>query len=111
MQRHYKQNSHKLVYVPCISSDHCETVTKDNLGFIMKKPAASMSYSHYQMDIVEKYSIKLIGWPARLLPMTSPSDICVLANLRLLHDALVKGSCRWVHLSQPEVQQRIDEHQ
>ncbi|SJL17581.1 uncharacterized protein ARMOST_21133 [Armillaria ostoyae] len=36
------------------------------LRFITKKPSASMSYSRYQTDIIEKYSVEIIGWPVRL---------------------------------------------
>lgn len=70
-----------------------------------------MSYARYQTDIVEKYSVELIGWPARLLPLKTPSEIRVLADLKLLRNALIEGSCRWVHLSRPDIQNRIDEHQ
>ncbi len=62
-------------------------------GFIMKKPTASMSYSQYQTDIIEKHGVELTGWPAWLLPLKPPSDICVLADLKLLCNALVEGSC------------------
>ncbi|KAK0229190.1 hypothetical protein EDD85DRAFT_957588 [Armillaria nabsnona] len=82
-----------------------------SLRFITKKPTASMSYSRYQTDIIERHGVELTGWPARLLPLKPPSDIRVLADLKLLRNALVEGSCRWIHLSRPDVQDRINEHQ
>ncbi|SJL09499.1 uncharacterized protein ARMOST_12877 [Armillaria ostoyae] len=96
-----------------MSNLHKEITSKilSGLRFITKKPGTSMSYSRYQTDIIEKYSVELIGWPARLAPMKSPSEFRVLADLKLLRNALVEGSCRWVHLSRPEVLQRVDEHQ
>ncbi|PBK96122.1 hypothetical protein ARMGADRAFT_924832, partial [Armillaria gallica] len=69
--------------------------------------SASMSYSQYQTDIIEKYSVEIIGWPVRIAPMQSPSEIQTLADLKLLCNALVEGSCQW-----PEVQQHINkDHQ
>ncbi|KAK0437477.1 hypothetical protein EV421DRAFT_1678048, partial [Armillaria borealis] len=65
----------------------------------------------YQTDIIEKYGIKLISWPACLAPMKSPSEFRVLTDLKLLHNTLVEGSCCWVHLSWPEVLQHVNEHQ
>ncbi|PBK68456.1 hypothetical protein ARMSODRAFT_975862 [Armillaria solidipes] len=46
-----------------------------------------------------------------LLPLKSPSEIRVLADLKLLRNTLIEGSCQWIHLSQPVVQEHIDEHQ
>ncbi|KAK0231662.1 hypothetical protein EDD85DRAFT_793326 [Armillaria nabsnona] len=82
-----------------------------SLRFITKKPTASMSYSRYQTDIIERHGVELTGWPARLLPLKPPLDIRVLADLKLLRNALVEGSCRWIHLSRPDVQDRINKHQ
>lgn len=70
-----------------------------------------MSYARYQTNIIKKYSVELIGWLAQLLPLKTPSEIWVLADLKLLRNALIKGSCRWVHLSGLDIQNWINKHQ
>ena len=60
-----------------------------------------MHYTRYDEEIVQRYGIELQGWTYEKLmnPSTLSSS---LPPLKVLHDALVKGTCKFVKLSQAE---------
>ena len=58
-----------------------------------------MSYTRYNIDIVEKLHVKLVGWPAGI-PFASPSLISTVGDVKILHEALKTQECKWVSLSQ-----------
>ncbi|TFK59018.1 hypothetical protein BDN72DRAFT_732680, partial [Pluteus cervinus] len=68
-----------------------------------------MEYTNYHEKIVCKYSVELIGWTASTF--TNPSELgSSLGPIMDLYNALTSGSCKWVKLTEAELQRRKDEH-
>lgn len=65
-----------------------------------------MNYKNYETAIIERYHVRLRGWPLLVL-FANPSDIGILDKLLLLRDSLRTGNCLWVRLSKKDQ----DEHQ
>ena len=63
-----------------------------------------MNYSSYQEKIVEKYGVKLTGWPIHG-HIRNPGQLSTDDNIILLK-ALVDGKCKWRKLTQGEVSAR-----
>jgi hypothetical protein len=68
---------------------------------ITGNPKAMMHYTRYEENIVQRYGIELQGWTYEELanPSTLSSS---LPPLKVLHEALVKGTCKFVKLSTAE---------
>ena len=60
-----------------------------------------MNYNNYDVSVVLKYKIRLVGWP--LDKFASPYNFNTVDELRDLHDALRCGSCFWMGLSSREL--------
>jgi len=60
-----------------------------------------MNYANYERAIVLLYGVKVVGWP--LEEFVSPSDITNITNMRKLRDAWKAGACKWVRLTQAEL--------
>jgi hypothetical protein len=60
-----------------------------------------MNYANYERAIVLLYGVKVVGWP--LKEFVSPSDITNITNMQKLHDAWKVGACKWVRLTQAEL--------
>ena len=60
-----------------------------------------MNYVNYDTSIVERYKVKLRGWPSGV-KFTNPSEIGTMNEIRALRDALKNGECIWVSLSKRE---------
>jgi hypothetical protein len=60
-----------------------------------------MNYANYEKAIVLLHGVEVIGWP--LEEFVSPSDITNIADIRKLHDAWKTGACKWVRLTQAEL--------
>src|SRR6266567_5305466 len=62
---------------------------------------ALMHYTRYEEEIVQRYGIELQGWTYEKLmnPSTLSSS---LPPLKVLHDALVAGTCKFVKLTAAE---------
>ncbi|KZP17974.1 hypothetical protein FIBSPDRAFT_685056, partial [Athelia psychrophila] len=60
-----------------------------------------MSYVNFIVDIVEKYYIKIINWPANI-PFIKPADIGDINHLRQLVAAFKTGSTYWRPLTKHE---------
>lgn len=68
-------------------------------------PDVTMSYTNYEEDIVQAYHVELQNWPfGEIKPLSAVSNS--QPPLRKLRDALVSGACKWVHLTEAEVQER-----
>jgi hypothetical protein len=65
----------------------------------MKK--AVMNYSNYDMRVIQKYQVKLIGWTYN--KFVSPFEIHTIDDVRTLVEALRCGRCHWVRLTATEV--------
>lgn len=62
---------------------------------------AAMNYQNYDSQIIQRLSVKLVGWTHHEL--VSPYEIHSVDDLRTLHAALVCGACFWMRLSKGEV--------
>ncbi|KZP27023.1 hypothetical protein FIBSPDRAFT_681283, partial [Athelia psychrophila] len=63
-----------------------------------------MSYVNFVADIVEKYYIKIIDWPAGT-PFIKPADIGDINELRRLVTAFKTGTAYWRPLTRRERKQ------
>lgn len=66
-----------------------------------------MSYKNFQVDIVEKFYIKIIGWPEGI-PFIKPADIGNIEHLRKLIKAFKTGDAYWRPLSKGEKKKTDD---
>ena len=57
-----------------------------------------MNYVNYEWQIIEKYNVKLTGWPIHG-PICNPSELGS-HNIAILRDALAHGTCKWRKLTQ-----------
>ena len=62
-------------------------------------PKAIMNYNNYDVNVVLKYKVRLVGWPLDKF----------ISQLRDLRNALRCGSCFWMGLSLREVAQHVKE--
>jgi hypothetical protein len=60
-----------------------------------------MNYANYEKAIVLLYGVKVVGWP--LNEFVSPSDVTNINDMRKLRDAWKTGACKWVRLTQAEL--------
>jgi hypothetical protein len=60
-----------------------------------------MNYANYEKAIVLLHGVKVVGWP--LEEFVSPSDITNTTDMRKLRDAWKTGACKWVRLTQTEL--------
>ena len=54
-----------------------------------------MNYVNYDVAIVEKHNVELVGWPSRIT-FANPSVIGTVDDIRTLRGALVAGECKWI---------------
>jgi hypothetical protein len=60
-----------------------------------------MNYANYEKAIMLLHGVKIVGWP--LEAFVSPSDITNIIDIRKLRDAWKSGACKWVRLTQAEL--------
>jgi hypothetical protein len=65
----------------------------------MKK--AVMNYTNYDMRVIQKFQVKLIGWTYN--KFVSPFEIHTIDDVRTLVEALRCGRCHWVRLTATEI--------
>ena len=73
--------------------------TDNDIAAILCRQGVAMSYTRYDVDIVQKLHVKLVGWPAGI-PFASPSLIGTVGDVKILREALQSQECKWVSLSQ-----------
>ncbi|KAM6488896.1 hypothetical protein JOM56_001311 [Amanita muscaria] len=84
----------------------CISLINEGLRQISKQPdTVMMNYVNYDKAIIQKYHVKLIGWPTTIKFMT-PANLSSTDDVRKLRNALKTKTCHWIHLSEMEV----DEH-
>ncbi|KAJ7164604.1 hypothetical protein C8R43DRAFT_946420 [Mycena crocata] len=72
---------------------------------ITKDENATMQYVWYEEDVVQRYSIKLVGWTYPEL--VNPSELSTsLPGLQALHDALKNDTCKFVKLNKEQLAAR-----
>ena len=76
-------------------------------GKILSLKNVIMSYRHYDLDIIVKHKVMLVGWPPGF-PITNPSSISTIDQIKSLRDALKVSDCHWVKMTkrQQEVHAR-----
>ncbi|KAG6877552.1 hypothetical protein C0992_009704 [Termitomyces sp. T32_za158] len=79
----------------------CTGLVLDGLRSILVNKTVKMNYINYDMTIVEKYHVHLVGWPSRIA-FGSPSKISTVDDIRLLRSALKDGECKWMFLTAEE---------
>lgn len=78
---------------------HCYSFTC-YVGNITNAKHLEMNYANYDERILIPYKIKLMGHP---FGIKNPSDITIVTDLCTLRTALKAGDCKWVRLTQAEV--------
>ncbi|KAI0702842.1 hypothetical protein BC835DRAFT_1303302 [Cytidiella melzeri] len=69
-------------------------------------PSIKMNYVNFEEQIVQRYGLAIVGWPANV-HFVNPSDLSdSLPPLQGLCDALTNGSCKFVRLTAAEVKAR-----
>lgn len=61
-----------------------------------------MNYANYEDAIVQGRKVMIVGWPEKV-PFASPSTIGNLAEMRILNDAWLSGTARWIRMSKDQV--------
>jgi hypothetical protein len=69
-----------------------------------------MNYINYNMQIVQRRCVKLIGWPndVKFIP---PSNITSVDQVRTLLHVLRTKKCQWTQLSPDEATEHMEEIQ
>ena len=62
---------------------------------------AVMNYSNYDMRVIQKYQVKLVGWTYN--KFVSPFEIHTFDDVHTLVEALRCGRCHWVRMTATEV--------
>ena len=60
-----------------------------------------MNYSNYDMRVIQKYQVKLVGWTYN--KFVSPFEIHTIDDVRTLVEALRCGRCHWFRMTATEV--------
>jgi hypothetical protein len=76
------------------------------IAAILCRQGIAMSYTRYDVDIVQKLHVKLVGWPAGLT-FASPSLIGTVGDVKILREALQTQECKWVTLSQRQREEHV----
>jgi len=67
----------------------------------------SMNYVNYEKSIMQKYHVKLVGWPDDV-KFINPASLTNIDDLRKLRQVLRTQACHWVKLSDREVRQHTE---
>ncbi|KAF8338373.1 hypothetical protein F5887DRAFT_983449 [Amanita rubescens] len=78
----------------------CSILISDGLRSITNNIKVIMNYANYDTAIIQKYQVKLVGWPATIA-FASPHYICTVDEIRLLRHHL---------LTREEVKKLADEY-
>lgn len=76
-------------------------------GHVTRLSKITMHYVNYEDAIVQRYSVKLVGWTHS--KFINPADINSVPDIRALRDALRSGACHWIRLSPQELQHHTAE--
>lgn len=79
-----------------------------HLGNITGKKNLQKNYVNYETDIVAHHHITIDGWPIGI-KFESLSDLKNLQDLRRLQDALKTTACKWVSMSQKQIDRHAKE--
>jgi hypothetical protein len=65
-----------------------------------------MNYANYDRSIIQKWHVKLIGWPAAI-PFGSPHNICTVDEVSALCHFLKDKTCYWRMMTDHEVMEHM----
>ena len=77
----------------------------------IKKKNVEMNYRNYEGKIVEKYGVKLNGWPTSKPGVCNPASLGGRLQLEKLLVALESRRCHWVVLTDDELEERKKQNQ
>ncbi|KAF8518835.1 hypothetical protein BU17DRAFT_90632 [Hysterangium stoloniferum] len=77
----------------------CTRLIIEGLRVVLNIKNVTMSYIKYDCNIVSKYKVELVGWPASI-KFANPSEIGTIDKIRTLRQALRVGDCKWIAQSQ-----------
>ncbi|KAF7976961.1 hypothetical protein HWV62_5024 [Athelia sp. TMB] len=66
----------------------------------------AMNYVNYDKAIVQKWRVKIFGWPEDI-PMVSPSEIMSIDDLRMLRESWRVGRTCWNTVTKAEVEEHM----
>ncbi|KAJ7123030.1 hypothetical protein C8R44DRAFT_528871, partial [Mycena epipterygia] len=72
----------------------CTSIITSGLQAVLHQTRVSMNYENYISAIVEGKNVGLVGWP-KGVPFKRMSKQSAIGPLRLLHEALKCGTCKW----------------
>lgn len=70
------------------------------------KNSIKMNYTNYECKIVEHHGVELVNWPL-CGPVRNPSKVGGRNKVEKLWEALDKGTCHWVILSDNDRKARM----
>ncbi|KAF8637028.1 hypothetical protein AX17_003097 [Amanita inopinata Kibby_2008] len=85
----------------------CTALINDGLRKLCKLDNINMNYVNYDKAIVQKYRVKLVGWP-QTIPFTTPSNLSSVDHVRTLRHMLKTNACQWTQLSEREVEEHME---
>ncbi|KAF8328053.1 hypothetical protein F5887DRAFT_898053 [Amanita rubescens] len=85
----------------------CSNYILGGLKYIANMDHISMNYVNYEKSIIQKYRLKLVGWPDDV-KFTNPASLTSVDDLRKLRHALRTQTCHWVKLSDRELRQHTE---
>src|SRR5271168_507101 len=74
---------------------------------VTRSKVADMNYDNYDEKVVQKFKVKLVGWPFEKI--ISLAKLYTIGELRTLRDTLRSGACCWVQLSKLELKAHANE--
>ncbi|KAJ7572099.1 hypothetical protein C8J56DRAFT_809579 [Mycena floridula] len=80
----------------------CAAIILSNLRYITHSRDISMSYTHYDRDLVVAQQVHLVGWPHGV-PFRAPSTLTRAGDIRALLEALQCGSCYWTKVNREQL--------
>jgi len=81
--------------------EECSSIINGALRTVTRCNTAAMNYVNYDIQIMQRYQVKLVGYTYR--EFTSPYNISTVDDLCHLRDALHCGSCCWIRMTKGEV--------
>ncbi|OJA18852.1 hypothetical protein AZE42_13134 [Rhizopogon vesiculosus] len=92
----------------------CRELIQDELEFILMEKGMSgkvkMNYTNYERAIVERYGVVLNNWPL-LGTVKNPSKVGGRGQVQILLNGLKSDTCKWISLSESEIDKRREENQ
>ncbi|KIL64038.1 hypothetical protein M378DRAFT_39305, partial [Amanita muscaria Koide BX008] len=84
----------------------CANLITESLQTITQNKKVTMNYANYDRAIVQKFHVKLVGWPEDI-KFATPHTIYTVDEARLLRHYLQEKSCHWVKLSKQEARKHM----